>query len=109
MSAVVAIGPVPVAQGESDGREPGALEIAAQTELESFGRGGTLAGGLVLALARRLDQAGPADTGSGFAALAKELRTSLTAALAGAEQEDDPVDQLRRQREQKQRRGHRGG
>jgi hypothetical protein len=41
---------------------------------------------VVLALARRIDQAGPDDTGSGFAALTKELRASLAAAVAGAEQ-----------------------
>lgn len=89
-------------------RELGPLEQQAHTELESFGRAETLAGGVVLALARRIDQAGPMDTGSGFAALAKELRAAMTVALAGAEQEADPIDQVRKQREQKQR-GRRPG
>ncbi|MEU2339925.1 hypothetical protein ABZ608_41440 [Streptomyces sp. NPDC013172] len=84
-------------------REPGPLEASARAELESFGRADTLAGGVVLALARRIDEAGPTDTGSGFAALAKELRSSMAVALAGAEQEADPIDQVRRQREQKRR------
>ncbi|WP_123977206.1 hypothetical protein [Streptomyces sp. Ag109_O5-1] len=92
-----------VPPGEDRPRRLGPLEQQAQAELESFGRADTLAGGVVLALARRLDQAGPMDTGSGFAALAKELRAAMTVALAGAEQEADPIDQVRKQREQKQR------
>jgi hypothetical protein len=100
-STVVAFGLASVPpRGE---REPGPLEASALAELESFGRAETLAGGVVLALARRLDQAGPMDTGSGFAALAKELRAAMAVALAGAEQEADPIDQVRKQREQKQR------
>ncbi|MFI0897075.1 hypothetical protein [Streptomyces sp. NPDC020983] len=82
--------------------ERGPLESAALAELEAVGRAETLAGGVVLALARRIDQAGPDDTGSGFAALTKELRASLAAAVAGAEQSDD-IDRLRRQREEKRR------
>lgn len=100
---VIAFG-VAVAPPQTEpSREPGLLESAARTELEAVGRAETLAGGVVLALARRIDQAGPDDTGSAFAALTKELRASLAAAVAGAEQEDDPVDQVRKQRERKQR------
>lgn len=77
------------------------LEAAARAELDAVGRAETLAGGVVLALARRIDSADD-DTGSGFAALTKELRAALAVAVAGAEQEDDPVDQVRKQRERKQ-------
>ncbi|MFJ9374425.1 hypothetical protein [Streptomyces sp. NPDC101455] len=103
-STVVAFGLAPrPPRGEP---EPGPLEAAAHAELESFGRADTLAGGVVLALARRIDGAGPMDTGSGFAALAKELRASMAVALAGADQESDPIDQVRdevrQQRESKQ-------
>ncbi|MEU0040235.1 hypothetical protein [Streptomyces sp. NPDC006333] len=97
---VVAFGLASVPQ-QGRPREPGPLEAAAHAELESFGRAETLAGGVVLALARRIDDAGPTDTGSGFAALAKELRAAMAVALAGAEQEADPIDQVRKQREQK--------
>lgn len=85
-----------------EGRGPGPLESAALAELEAVGRAGTLAGGVVLALARRIDQAGPDDTGSGFAALTKELRASLAAAVAGAETADG-IDRVRQQREEKRR------
>ncbi|MEU8717489.1 hypothetical protein [Streptomyces sp. NPDC048663] len=102
-STVVAFGLAAVPPDEDRPRRLGPLEQQAQAELESFGRAETLAGGVVLALARRIDQAGPADTGSGFAALAKELRAAMAVALAGAEQEADPIDQVRKQREQKQR------
>lgn len=107
-STVVAFGLSAVPPREARPRELGPLEASARTELESFGRAETLAGGVVLALARRIDEAGPTDTGSGFAALAKELRAAMAAALAGAEQEADPIDQVRKQREQKQR-GRRPG
>lgn len=100
---VVAFGLAAVPPGDARSREPGPLEASARAELESFGRAETLAGGVVLALARRIDQAGPMDTGSGFAALAKELRAAMAVAVAGAEQEADPIDQVRGQREKKQR------
>lgn len=102
---VVALGVVPAPPAAVEPpreRGPGPLESAARAELEAVGRAETLAGGVVLALARRIDQAGPDDTGSGFAALTKELRASLAAAVAGAEQSDE-VDQVRRQREEKRR------
>lgn len=102
-ATVVALGVVPAPPDEPRReREPGPLEAAARAELEAVGRAETLAGGLVLALARRIDQAGPEDTGSGIAALSKELRASLAAAVAGAETADD-IDQVRRQREEKRR------
>lgn len=102
-STVVAFGLSAVPPREDRPREMGPLESAAHAELDSFGRAETLAGGVVLALARRIDGAGPLDTGSGFAALAKELRAAMAVAVAGAEQEADPADEFRRQREQKRR------
>lgn len=100
---MIAFGVAAVPSPPEKSRGPGSLEAAALAELESVGRAETLAGGLVLALARRIDSAGPLETGSAFAALTKELRAALAAAVAGAEQEDDPVDQVRKQRERKQR------
>lgn len=99
---VVALGLVPPAAREDERSGPGPLETAARTELDSVGRAETLAGGVVLALARRIDNAGPDDTGSGFAALTKELRASLAAAVAGAERSDE-VDRVRREMEAKRR------
>ncbi|MFI0718912.1 hypothetical protein [Streptomyces sp. NPDC021224] len=99
---VIAFGLAAVPPPSERAPERGPLEAAALSELEAVGRAETLAGGVVLALARRIDQAGPDDTGSGFAALTKELRASLAAAVAGAEQSDD-IDRLRRQREEKRR------
>ncbi|MDD1057901.1 hypothetical protein NMG29_06600 [Streptomyces cocklensis] len=83
-------------------RRAGPLETAAFQELDAVSRAETLAGGVVLALARRIDQAGPDDTGSSFAALTKELRAALAAAVAGAEQ-DDEIDRARKQMEAKRR------
>jgi hypothetical protein len=60
-----------------------------------------VAGAVVLALARRIDAVGEEETGSSFAALAKELRAALAAAVADAEQAIDPIDELRQQRERK--------
>ena len=98
----MALGVAPPPPPDDRPRGPGPLESAALAELEAVGRAETLAGGVVLALARRIDQAGPDDTGSGFAALTKELRASLAAAVAGAETADE-VDKVRRQREEKRR------
>lgn len=52
-----------------------------------------------LALARRLDDGGTADTA--FAAIAKELRTTLAEALKTATVAADPVDELRARRERR--------
>lgn len=99
---VIAFGIAAVPPPAEQVRELGLLEAAALAELEAVGRAETLAGRVVLALARRIDQAGPDDTGSGFAALTKELRASLAAAVAGAEKADG-IDRVRQQREEKRR------
>lgn len=73
-----------------------------RAELRAVDREQTAAGQLVLALARRIDTADE-ESGASLAALAKELRASLTVAMAGAEQAADPIDELRKQRDLKQR------
>jgi hypothetical protein len=101
---IVALGVAqrPPDQPEKAG-EPGSLETAARAELEAVGRADTVAGAVVLALARRLDAASPAETGAAFAALAKELRAALVAAVAGAERAADPIDELRAHAERKRK------
>ena len=85
--------------------EVGSLAAAAGAELEDVGRLQSAAGQAVLALARRIDTASAADTGSALAALVKEFRSALAAAVAGAEQAADPVDELRLRRERKRSAG----
>ena len=74
---------------------------AARDELQAAGRLSTAAGAAVMMLARRIDSAGPLETGSAYAALVKEFRAAMAEAVANAEQEDDPIDELRLQRERK--------
>ncbi len=93
--------PAPAPQSSAPQSGGGALEAAARAELETAGRLETVAGGVVMALAKRIDVAGAEETGSAFAALTKELRAALAAAVAGAEQAIDPIDELRQQRERK--------
>lgn len=78
----------------------GPLLAAAISELSATGRMRTAGGVAALALANRIDQAGPLETGSAYAALVKEFRAALAAAMAGAEQAADPIDELRLRREQ---------
>ena len=101
---VIAFGTAQAPSGPAPVREPGPLEAAARAELEAVDRAGTLAGTVVLALARRVDAAGPLDTGSAFASLTKELRAALAAALEGVQKADDPIDELREQRDRRRRR-----
>lgn len=79
----------------------GPLETAAHTELAAVDRAETMAGAVALTLARRIDHASAAETGSAFAALTKELRAAMTAAMAGAEQAADGIDELRAHVERK--------
>ena len=55
-------------------------------------------GTISLAMASRMD-ASTMDTGSSFAALARELRASLAAALDDAVVVDDPLDQVKQRRD----------
>jgi len=67
-------------------------------ELEAAGRTGTYLGALALVLATRIDGSTAV---MGFAALAKELRVTMDAALAGVTVAADPVDELRSRRDAK--------
>jgi len=69
-----------------------------QRELEAAGRTDTYLGALALVLAARIDGSKAV---MGFAALAKELRVTMDAALAGVTVVADPVDELRSRRDAK--------
>lgn len=69
-----------------------------QAELEAGGRSETYLAAAALALADRIDQATAV---MGFAALVKELRATMDAALAGVKVVGDPVDELRARRDRK--------
>lgn len=70
-----------------------------RAELAELDRQDTPLGRTALALAARLD-AGQ-DSGASMAALAKQLRETLSAATDGAKVAADPLDELRRRREAK--------
>lgn len=69
-----------------------------QAELDAAGRAETYLGAAALALADRIDQSTAV---MGFAALVKELRSTMDAALAGAKVAADPLDELRARRDRK--------
>lgn len=75
---------------------------ATQAALEAANRLDDPSGQAALVLARRIDQ--NTDNGSGMAALVREHRTTLQAALANAHENADPIDQLRTMRDAKRRR-----
>lgn len=75
----------------------GAVRDAVLAELVDAGRADSAAGRAALAVAARLDVG--RDTGSAVAALARELRAALPAALDGAAGEADPLFELQRRRE----------
>lgn len=77
---------------------------ATWAKLEEAERLRTPEGMAALALAHRLDNGGR-DTGSALAAVARELRASLEAAMAGAKVAPDPLDELRARREAKRASG----
>ena len=62
-----------------------------QAELEAAGRADTYLGSAALALAERIDRSTAV---MGFAALVKELRSTMAAALAGASVAADSLDEL---------------
>jgi len=86
----------------------GDVTAATRQELRAAGVERGAVGQLVLALARRID-GGASENGSALASLAKEFRASLGVVMTGAEPADDPIDELRRQRELKRRGPARGG
>jgi len=75
---------------------PVGLVGSVTAELESARRLASADGQAALTLASAI--AGGGQTGSGLAALVRELRATLTAATAGAGVVDDPVDELRARR-----------
>jgi hypothetical protein len=77
---------------------PGGCEITVLAELEQYNRVETVRGQIAIALARRIDASKAV---MGFAALTKELDRALDAALAGVEVAEDPIDQIRRRRDEK--------
>lgn len=83
---------------ELDG--PGEMERAIVAELEEAGRRETGLGTAAVLLARRLD-ARTMDTGSAVAAVVRQLQTTMEAAVAGAHMAADPVDEVRRRRDEK--------
>jgi hypothetical protein len=71
-----------------------------QADLEVAGRTETYLGACALALASRIDAATAV---MGYAALIKELRVTMDAALAGVTKEADEVDEVTARREEKLR------
>lgn len=69
-----------------------------RAELERSGRLDTYLGAAALQLAERIDSATAV---MGFAALVKELRSTMDAALVGAARAPDLVDELEERRERK--------
>jgi hypothetical protein len=78
----------------------GGLTAATERELQAADRLDTAMGQAALVLARMLDSPGM-DTGSSVAALVREHRAALTAAVANAQQEADPLDELAERRNQR--------
>ena len=76
-----------------------ALAAAIELTLIDAERLDTFQGRQALALARRIDS--PHETGSAVSSLSKELRAVMDEAMKGAHVKTDPVDELRRKREQK--------
>jgi len=67
-------------------------------QLEAAGRLDTYLGSAAVQLAHRIDQSTAV---MGFAALVKELRSTMDAAMAGVQVADDPIDELRARRDGK--------
>lgn len=78
----------------------GELTAATLAELEAAGRTASAAGQAALALARRIDH-GASETGQALAAMVREHRAALAAAVADAMKAADPLDELRARRERK--------
>lgn len=74
------------------------VESTVYAELVKADKVATVLGQSALVLARRLDVP-TIDTGSAVAALVKQLETTLAAALAGATEESDELEELRKRRE----------
>ena len=71
-----------------------------RAELEVGGKLGTSLGAMCVFLAERLS-ASTFHTGSAVAAVSRELRATMTAALADVRVANDPLDELRARRDRK--------
>jgi hypothetical protein len=70
-----------------------------RAELDALGKVGSPLGAVALTLAARLDKG--EDPGSAVAAMAKELRATMAELARAPGAMADPVDELRRRREQR--------
>jgi hypothetical protein len=70
----------------------GELEIIARRELDEYGRADTTAGVVALGIARMLD--GREFSGTQYVSLAKELRSAIKEAIAGATPKGDTLDEM---------------
>ena len=77
----------------------GGVVAAVSAELEAADRAESFLGAQALALAARIDAG--SDTGSAVAALSKELRAVMDAALADAPKAADKLDELSERRKRK--------
>lgn len=82
----------------------GFVEAATVAELEAAGREASPLGLAAVVLARRLDNSSN-ESGAAIAALARQLRDTLGAAMAGAQKAADPLDELRGRRDRKRSAG----
>lgn len=73
---------------------------AVRRELAAVDRLDSIAGSAALQLAAALDS--PTETGSAKASLARQLVATLEVAMKGVKVADDPLDELKRRRDQKQ-------
>lgn len=94
-----AVPPVPVAVANAAAGED--LISAVRAELEAAGRANSSLGMQAIRLAARM---GEFDTGSSLAALSKELRGVMAAALHNVGVAADPVDELQVKRDAKRQR-----
>ena len=93
-SLALKVSPLPVVPSPNG---DGPCARAARVALESVDRLETPSGAAAMGLAAVLDEGSP----SGTAAVAKEYRAAMDAALAGVAAEADLVDELRARREQR--------
>lgn len=85
-----------------DSPPPASTSKSVRAQLEQAGRSETYLGQAAIALAERIDSSRSV---MGFAALVKELRVTMDAALAGVKVAEDPIDELRARRDRKRRTG----
>lgn len=87
-----------VASGVTGNVASGGTVEQVRIELERAERLDTYLGASALALAERIDQSTAV---MGFAALVRELRSTMAAALAGAARAADPLDEVKARRDRK--------